>query len=94
MVRIVLFIILFIIIARAFWRVIDNVIQAASGAAPGGGPPLQNAKMVRDPVCGTFLLPDRALSVSDARGRAYFCSTACRDKYAAAQREPAGKRPA
>jgi YHS domain-containing protein len=83
MVRLVLFVILFVFIARAFWRVIDNVIEAASGQPPGArtarGP--SAAKMVRDPVCGTFLLPDRAVSIAGARGRVYFCSEACRDQY-------------
>jgi len=81
MVRIVLFIILFIIVARAFWRVIDNVIQAASGR-----PPAQpSARMVRDPVCGTFVLPDRAVTLATGRTPVYFCSEACRDKYRAAR---------
>jgi len=39
--------------------------------------------MVRDPVCGTFVLPDHALMVSDGRARVFFCSDACRDKYRA-----------
>lgn len=86
MVRVVLFIILFIFVARAFWRVVDNVIVAASGKAPDGREaqrPMQSAKMVRDPVCGTFVLPERAVSLGDGRGRAYFCSEACRDTYRA-----------
>ena len=85
MVRIVLFLILFILIARAFWRVVDNVVAAASGKphGTGTGRPLAGAKMVRDPVCGTFVLPERSVSIADGRGRAYFCSEACRDKYRA-----------
>lgn len=86
MVRVALFIILFIFIARAFWRIVDNVIAAASGQPPGAPSrqtPLQGAKMVRDPVCGTFVLPDRAVTSIDARGRVYFCSEACRDRYRA-----------
>ena len=43
----------------------------------------QPAEGVRDPVCGTFLLPDRALMLSDGRTRVFFCSDACRDKYRA-----------
>jgi len=96
MVRIVLVIILFIFIARMFWRVVDNVIAAASGRAPGGAaqPPLQSAKMVRDPVCGTFLLPERALSVTTGRTRVYFCSEACRDRYRDGRTEAATGRTA
>ena len=39
--------------------------------------------MARDPVCGTFVLPDRAVTLVDGRARLFFCSEACRDKYRA-----------
>jgi uncharacterized protein len=84
MLRLALVLILFIFIARAFWRVVDGVIEGL------GGQPRTPARrdrtgagiqMVRDPVCGTFLLPDRALTIIDGRQRLFFCSTACRDTY-------------
>ena len=38
--------------------------------------------MVRDPVCGTFLPPDAALSLAERGGAVrYFCSEKCRDAY-------------
>jgi YHS domain-containing protein len=86
MVRLVLFLVLFILIARAFWRVVDSVIEAASGQAPrgaGGSGRAPAAKMARDPVCGTFVLPEHSLSIADTRGRVYFCSESCRDAYRA-----------
>lgn len=87
MVRYVLFLILFILVARVFWRIVDNVIEAASGQPPGsrrGSTNVpQSVPMVRDPVCGTFVLPDRAVSLVSGRDRLYFCSAACRDKYQA-----------
>jgi len=39
--------------------------------------------MVRDPVCGTFVLPERAISVTVGRQQVFFCSLACRDAYRA-----------
>jgi YHS domain-containing protein len=39
--------------------------------------------MVRDPVCGTFVVPDRAVRLTDGREPVFFCSTACRDKFRA-----------
>jgi YHS domain-containing protein len=39
--------------------------------------------MARDPVCGTFVLPERALTLVDGRSRVFFCSDVCRDKYRA-----------
>ena len=34
-------------------------------------------KLVRDPVCGTYVSPDSALS----DGRNFFCSEKCRDEF-------------
>jgi YHS domain-containing protein len=39
--------------------------------------------MVRDPVCGTYVIPDRAVPLLDGSQRVYFCSATCRDKYRA-----------
>jgi YHS domain-containing protein len=86
MVRVVLLIVLFILVARAFWRVVDNVIEAAGGRPSGGrtgGTPARGVQMVRDPVCGTFVVPDGALMIADGRTPVYFCSEKCRDQYRA-----------
>ena len=76
--RLVLIIILGIFVARAFWRLIDGIVEGARGRVPARG-----VAMVRDPVCGTFVLPDDARMISDGRARVFFCSDACRDKYQA-----------
>jgi YHS domain-containing protein len=83
MVRVALFIIFIFVIARAFWRLIDGVVEGISQAdrRSRGDVAQRGVSMVRDPVCGTFLLPDSALSIVDGRERVYFCSAACRDKY-------------
>ena len=39
--------------------------------------------MVRDPVCGTFVLPGSAVTLVEGRARLYFCSDDCREKYRA-----------
>jgi uncharacterized protein len=83
--RPILFLILAIIVARAFWRLVDGIVAGASGRPPTGSARVSQhgVQMVRDPVCGTFLLPDRAVMLSDGRTRVFFCSDACRDKYRA-----------
>jgi len=82
--RLALFIVLGIIVARAFWRLIDGIAAGVRGAPRGAaGVPSRGVQMVRDPVCGTFVLPDHALMLSDGRARIFFCSQACRDKYRA-----------
>lgn len=80
MVRFILFVILFIVIARIFWRVVDAVIETsrAPGESRGGRAAV---KLVRDPVCGTFVPPRTALSATAGGATHYFCSDACRAKF-------------
>ena len=81
-----LMLVLAMVVARAVWRVIDGVMEGLSGRAPrtrGGNVPARGVQMVRDPVCGTYVIPDRAIALSDGSGRVFFCSANCRDKYRA-----------
>ena len=85
MLRLALLLILFVFIARAFWRLVDGVIEGVGGQRRTPVRPNRQGgvQMVRDPVCGTFILPDRAVTITDSRQRMFFCSTTCRDKYRA-----------
>jgi YHS domain-containing protein len=86
MFRVVLLLVLSIIISRMFWRIVGSFREGISGGGAGQPPrvPQHGVPMVRDPICGTFLLPERAAAtLVDGRSRQYFCSTACRDKYRA-----------
>jgi len=83
MVRLVLVLVLSIFVARAFWRLVDGIRAGAAGGRPRGDVPQRGVQMVRDPVCGTFLIPDHAVTIADGRTRLFFCSNACRDKYRA-----------
>ena len=81
--RFVLFLVLAILVARAFWRLVDGILDGARDRSRGSSVPSKGVSMVRDPVCGTFLIPDRAVTIADGRTRLFFCSNACRDKYRA-----------
>jgi YHS domain-containing protein len=86
MLRIALLLILSVIVGRTFWRIIDGLVEGITGRPRNGvqqGVPQQGVPMVRDPVCGTFVLPERAVSLTDGRTRLFFCSNTCRDKYRA-----------
>ena len=88
--RALLLFLFFMFLARAAWRLLEGVVRGVSGdagpRAPGGRrapstPPA--VKMAQCPVCGTYVVPDKAIS-GVGRGQAlYFCSEACRAKYAA-----------
>lgn len=92
MLEVVLDIVFTVVVIRAIWKLLQGVMAGLSGA-PGGarpsrpatpaGPPAQGVQMARDPVCGTYVVPERALSIRDGRQPVYFCSDACRDKYRA-----------
>jgi hypothetical protein len=82
-VRIVLFLILAVFVARAFWRILDGIIDGYSGRPPRSTVLSQGVQMARDPVCGTYVVPDRAVAMTDGRRQVFFCSPDCRDKYRA-----------
>ena len=81
-----LLLVLAMLMARAAWRVIDGVREGLAGRGARVEDrhiPTRGIQMVRDPVCGTYVIPDRALALSDGSGRVFFCSASCRDKYRA-----------
>jgi YHS domain-containing protein len=83
--RYLLIFVLGILLLRALGRLLTGLIAGAS-PVPGrrGGPPERGVQMVRDPVCGTFLPPDTAVSLVERGGAVhYFCSEKCRDAYRA-----------
>ena len=80
MLRFLLLAILLTTVARAFWRVIDGVLEGA-GAAPRRGGSAPALRLVRDPVCGTFVAPGTALSLTSRGATHYFCSEDCRRKF-------------
>ncbi len=58
--------------------------RAADTSGRGAGVCQQRGvQMARDPVCGTFVIPEQAIVLTTGSQRLYFCSTECRDKYRA-----------
>src|SRR5258706_9399536 len=95
MLRFALLAVLIPLLARMFWSAVENFIAGLGGqprqsAARPQAPP-QGIPMARDPVCGTFVQPERAVTLLDDRSRLFFCSDACRDKYRAGQARGQGR---
>jgi uncharacterized protein len=82
LVRFILLTLLLILVARAFWRIVDGVIEAARGAPAERKGNAPAVKLVRDPVCGTYVPPLTALSLTSAGSKHYFCSEQCRTEFA------------
>jgi uncharacterized protein len=80
-IRVLLIAVLIMLIARAFWRVVDGVIEGAGGVPRRGRAQPPGVRLVRDPVCGTHVAPDARLSLTVRGTTHYFCSAACRDVF-------------
>jgi YHS domain-containing protein len=80
-IRIILILLLLIFIARAFWRVIDGIMEAMGGLPKKKTAGPRAVKLVRDPVCGTFVAPRESMSLTRRGETHYFCSEQCRASY-------------
>ena len=83
MIRALLVLALLLAAAWAFWRLVDGVIEAFGGLPDNrrkrrGRAPV---KLVRDPVCGTWIDPGASLAIDTRGSTHYFCSAACRDDF-------------
>ncbi len=84
LIRALLLFLLMLFLVRAVWRLLGGIVQGASGggAARAGRPASPPAvKMERDPICGTYVIPGKALELARGRERLYFCSERCRDEW-------------
>ncbi len=84
MARFILLAILVLVAARFFWRLVEAVLRGAMGPAQnarrGGGPPA-SVKMQPCPVCGTYVVPGKAISAVSGGAPIYFCSEKCRAEF-------------
>ena len=85
MVKFLLYVILVFFVARAVWRLFEGVV---TGVLDGGRDASADrrrvkagVKMTRDPVCGTYVVPDRAVTTTRGGRTIYFCYEKCRSEY-------------
>ena len=75
--------VLILVIIRLVWRFLSGVVDGAASRPSRRGPDTQ-VPLVRDPVCGTFVVRSRALTAGEGATLHYFCSERCRDAHRAA----------
>ena len=76
MASLLLKILLFLILLRLIWRFARGVLE---GYAPQGR--TKSVGLVRDPVCGVFVVPSQALTAVANGETKFFCSEKCRTEY-------------
>ncbi|HEY8535957.1 MAG TPA: hypothetical protein VIL25_05890 [Vicinamibacterales bacterium] len=84
LVRIALLFLLVLIVIRAGWRLLEGVVEGATGVGGRTGRPRvpeTGTKMVKDPVCGTYVVQEKALSASSGGETAWFCSRECQQAW-------------
>jgi hypothetical protein len=79
------------VVARLFWRFIDAVVRGVTGPAPQAGATQGGArrastapaavKMSQCPVCGTYVVPGKAISLVSGGSPIYFDTEKCRAEY-------------
>lgn len=80
--RTLLIFLLIVFLLRFVMRLVRGVAEGMSASAPTGRPSQRTpVKMVADPVCGTFVIPGKALQATRGRDTHYFCSQSCRDQW-------------
>lgn len=65
------------------WLVVRALVRLARGIAEGMAEPRapEAVPLVRDPICGTFVVAARALSIGTGSQMRFFCSEKCRRAY-------------
>ena len=84
MARFILLFLLILAAARFFWRLVEVVLKGTIGTTPPGqrGSGTGAAvKMQPCPICGTYVVPGKAISVVSSGAPVYFCSDKCRAEY-------------
>ena len=84
MLRVFLEAIVILLIVRAVWKLLASISVTSGGRDKRTAHnPSRSAMLVRDPVCGTHVSPESALS----DGEHFFCSEKCRTEFAHARAE-------
>jgi len=79
MVRLIVFLLLVFFVARAVWRLIYGIAEGLSGPRDPKSP--SAVALARDPVCGTYVVPSRALTSGSGDELRFFCSERCRQAW-------------
>jgi YHS domain-containing protein len=77
--RLILWAILLFFVGRALSRLLRGVLEGAGYQR--STPQQRSVGLVKDPVCGVFVVPGQALTEGTGSGARYFCSEKCRREW-------------
>jgi YHS domain-containing protein len=79
--RVALFLILIAVLLRSAYQFLGGVIEGATGGGPAASNRQVAGHMVKDPVCGTYVVQGRALTAVRGQQMAWFCSPRCQQAW-------------
>ena len=79
MARFILWSILLTLLLRSLSRLMHGILEGAGYTRDS--PSQKSVGLVRDTVCGVFVVPGRALTSGEGSSRRYFCSEKCRSEW-------------
>lgn len=79
MARFILWSILLTLLVRSLSRLMHGILEGAGYTR--NTPTPKSVGLVRDPVCGVFVVPGKALALGEGSARHYFCSEKCRSQW-------------
>jgi YHS domain-containing protein len=79
MARFILWSILLTLLLRSVSRLMHGIFEGAGYTR--GASARKSVGLVRDPVCGVFVVPGQALAIGEGSSRTYFCSEKCRREW-------------
>jgi len=81
MTKLIIYLVLLIIIGRMVWRFMYAIFEGAGMLKEPRDRERAAVKLVRDPVCGVFVVPSQALTSGSGTSTRYFCSEKCRQQW-------------
>jgi YHS domain-containing protein len=77
--RLLLWAVLLFFVLRALSRLLRGVLEGAGYRRDI--PQQRSVALVKDPVCGVFVVPGQALTAGTGSAARYFCSEKCRREW-------------
>jgi YHS domain-containing protein len=81
MAKLIIYLVLLLIIGRMVWRFMYAIFEGAGMLKAPRDRERAAVKLVRDPVCGVFVVPTQALTLGSGTSTRYFCSEKCRQQW-------------
>jgi len=79
MAKLILWAVLIVLFARSLSRLLRGVIEGAGYTRDASTQ--RSVGLVRDPVCGVFVVPGQALTSGAGSATRHFCSEKCRREW-------------